>query len=54
MNSPFREGKSAAEHGERPEDNPYEDEYRREQWEDGYYAVSEPKQKIRRGKPEWS
>ena len=54
MNSPYKEGQRAAERGESPEDNPYEDEHLGAQWEEGYYAVSEPKQKTRRGKPEWN
>jgi len=49
----YREGKDAAMHGVREEDNPYEegtDDY--EQWLEGYY-FDEAVEKIHKGKPEW-
>jgi hypothetical protein len=50
--TPFTEGRRAAERGLNEYDNPYQDDERGAQWEDGYYSF-EPKQKIKKGKPEW-
>lgn len=54
--TPFTEGRWAAECGYSDEDNPYEEEFRASQWEEGFYSVQplEPKQKIKRGKPQWN
>jgi hypothetical protein len=53
MNTPYNEGQRAAKNGRPVDDNPYTDEQRASRWEEGYYSY-EPKQKIRRGKPEWN
>jgi hypothetical protein len=51
--TPFTEGRRAAERGLSEFDNPYKDWERGEQWEEGFYSF-EPKQKIKKGKPEWN
>lgn len=52
MNTPYNEGRRAAEKGHHENDNPYQAEPEASEWEDGFYSY-QPKQKIRRGKKDW-
>jgi hypothetical protein len=53
MNTPYNEGHRAAQKGFTLDDNPYTDDERASQWEEGFCSY-QPKQKIRRGKREWN
>lgn len=53
MNTPYNEGRRAAEKGHPENSNPYRQEPHVSEWEEGYYSY-QPKQKIRRGKREWN
>jgi hypothetical protein len=53
MNTPYNEGRRAAQKGFTLDDNPYTKEKEASEWEEGFYSY-QPKQKIRRGKREWN